>query len=202
MISTTSNKKGFTLIELIIAITIFTFLVALGVASYINLSVTMKKQNIMRKLYTEMEQVLSDINRWGKFYQIDYAWYSAHHEPLSVEDGNTSLALISKDNLSRIVIAKEEGRDTLGIYKEKKEGETFVPADGFSDQTPLPLTSENLHIQEARFFLFPDEAHRDIFQQKITTVFNGFMINPYQPETPEHFTLQTTFSSRLYASAL
>ena len=202
MISTVPHRKGFTLIELIIAITIFTFLVAIGVASYINLSVTMKKQNIMRKLYTEMEQVLSDINRWGKFYQIDYSWYTTNHELLSVEEGNASLALISKDKLSRIVIEKEEGGDTLGVYKEKKEGETFVPADGFTDQTPLPLTSENLHVQKARFFLFPDAEHQDVFQQKITIVFNGFMINPYQPETPEHFTLQTTFSSRLYAPAL
>lgn len=189
------NRKGFTLIELIISMTIFTFFIAIGVASYVNLSVTLKNENVMRKLYSEMENVLSDIQRWGKFYQIDYDWYKDTTEPLSVMDGNTELVLISQDGQSRIRLKKTH--DTmLGIYRELKQNGEFKPQEGFQDGEFQSLTSTDLHMDDVRFFLFPGTKDAP-FQEKITITLSGYMTSPYK-EGKERFSMQTSFSSRLY----
>lgn len=192
------EHKGFTLIELIISITIFTFFISVGVASYLNLSITLKKENVQRQLYSEMETVLADINRWGKFYGIDYQWYDNAYQTISPKDGNEELVLISKDKSSRITLKKMADADSLGLYQEVLRDGVYEPAEGFEANIFETVTSNNLHIQDVRFYLFPIR-NSDAFQQKITVVLHGYMVSPYK-EGKEEFTLQTSMSSRLYAS--
>lgn len=192
-----SRKKGFTLVELIVSITIFSVLIAVGVGSYLNLSATLKKQNIQRKLYSEIAQVLEDIHRWGKYYTIDYASYE---NPLILE-GTDKLILVSKDGLSRISVQKisTEDKDSLGIYKERKdENGIFVPDEGYTLNTYQPLLSKNTTVQDIRFFIFPLHEY-DSFQPKVTIVIHGSLFNPFAAKD-ELFDLQTTFSIRSYVA--
>lgn len=193
-------RKGFTLIELLITITIFSLLITLGVLSYLNLTLALKRENIQRKLYSEVESILDDMQRLGKFYAIDYDWYTQNRVSISPGTGNEDLVLISKDRTSRIHFKTIAEKETLGVYKEIKKAAAFEPEKGFSESVFEPLTSQELHIRNARFFLFPAEDKGD-FQQKITIALTGSLNNPFR-DKEEEFKIQTTFSSRLYSSSI
>ena len=193
-----TSKQGFTLIELLVTATIFALLIAIGMGSYINVSVALKKQNIQRQLYTDMETTLQDIHRWGKFYTIDYDWYNDPvNESIDVNGGNEELVLLSKsgDKKVHVKIIDDSGQKTLGIYKEKKDEDgDFVPEINFASNTFEPLTSPSLSIENSLFFIFPDRPNSG-FQPKVTISLNGNAFNPFKADE-EHFTIQTTLSIR------
>ncbi len=191
-----SSRKAFTLVELLIALTIFTLLVTVGVLSYLNLSLALKRENIHRKLYTEVQTVLDDMQQLGKFYAIDYDWYVRNSIPIEPGTGNTELVLISRDKQSRIRFGFMDQNQALGTYREKSVEGSFEPESGFLADTLKPLTSREIRISGLRFFLFPDQAE-DPFQQKITVALTAQIDNPLIDDQ-EEFSIQTTFSSRLY----
>lgn len=201
MFSVSQKKSGFTLVEIIVSVTIFAIMMSIAVASFLNLSVTLKKQNIQRKLYSEISRIVEDTDRLGKFFTIDY---EAYGETLDVAGGSGKLILLSKDGQHRITMEVPEGETSLMTYKEKKEAAQFVPETGFEDGRPQALTSEGLLMEHARFFIFPAQAEsaagEPSFQPKVTLVLKGQMVNPFKAgeDQYEQFNLQTTFSIRPY----
>jgi prepilin-type N-terminal cleavage/methylation domain-containing protein len=114
---TKAVRPAFTLVEIIISVTIFSLLIGVGVSSYLNLSTALKKQNLQRALYTELYRVLQDTERFGKFFTVDYAWYENNQIRISPESGNEELVLRSKDDRSRVHIKKitdEKNHSFLG----------------------------------------------------------------------------------------
>ncbi len=200
------KQKGFTLIEIIVATTIFSLLMSIGVASYLNISTNLKKQNLQRKLYTEVSQVLSDIHQLGKFFTIDYDWYK-NNSSIDISEGNEELVLINKEKNERIHITKiereveEKQLTSIGMYKEFKDDyNTFVPEEGFESEEFQPLNSHQVIVEQLRFFISPKSKDGD-FHPKTTIVIKGKIISPFSKHD-ESFLLQTTFSPRSYLEIL
>ncbi len=209
-------KFGFTLIEILVSVTIFALLIGIAMASYLNLSQALKKQNIQRRLYSELARIMEDTDRWGKFFTIDYEWYGSTGTPVNPQSGNEHLALISKDGKARIHLAEQATPDSpvpdnwLGIYKEvRDESGNWQPDTGFIFQQFERLTSAELQIQHAQFFIFPAPEETLMnrtssallenppalsapvseislaapFQPKVTMVLTGGMLNPFAKNT-------------------
>lgn len=195
------TSRAFTLVELIIAIGIFAIFMATAIAAYLQLSVALKRENIDRKLYGEIESVITDIQRQAKFYDLDYAGYSG-----GISFPSSELLLISHDGKSKIRYAKPAGKETIAIEKQHLDPVTggAVPDPGFVLGVLQDLTSREMKVKDLNFYIHPVRPEQvsaatepTIYQPKVTIIIHGEINNPFRPE-PREFTVQTSISLRHY----
>jgi type II secretory pathway pseudopilin PulG len=195
------NASAFTLVELTIAIGIFAMFMATAIAAYLQLTVALKRENIDRKLYGEIESVITDIQRQAKFYDLDYAGYAA-----GISFPSSELLLVSHDGKSKIRYAKPAGKESIGLEKQRLDSVTgaFINEAGFVLGELQDLTSNEMKVKDLNFYIHPlDQAKVSssteplIYQPKVTIIIHGEINNPFRPE-PREFTVQTSISLRHY----
>ncbi len=194
-------SRAFTLVELIIAIGIFAMFMATAISAYLQLTVALKRENIDRKLYGEIESVITDIQRQAKFYDIDYVDY-----PAGISFPSSELLLISHDGKSKIRYAKPSGKETIGVEKQRLDPVTgaFINETGFILGELQDLTSNEMKVKDLNFYIHPLQQAKVsnpnepvIYQPKVTIVIRGEIDNPFRPD-PREFTVQTSISMRHY----
>lgn len=202
------QKQGFTLIEVLVSTTIFVLIIALGMTSYFRLSSILRQEYLQKQVTQEMMMIMEDIKRYCNEYEIDYAWYRSN-ENLQ-KTGNTTLVFLNPLKRERIlmklvstgktIILGNETKDVsvMGIYKESFDPieQDFIPAPGFENLQFKAMNSDNVHIAQAHFFVFPIEQNAPM-QAKVTVVFEGITPNPFGKRSIS-FALQNSFSIRAY----
>lgn len=157
------TRSAFTLIELLLSITIFALF--MGVILSVTLSYHRTQQDLIskRRLLSELEQVFLEITSDILENQIDYEYYNGTSSSSSLFEfeltdalRTDTLALRSFDETKRILYTWEEGTETLTLQEFiiDEEGNAS-PAPGFEEA--LLLHSEGIQVTQALFRIFPGE---------------------------------------------
>jgi prepilin-type N-terminal cleavage/methylation domain-containing protein len=212
------NKKhsGFTLMEMVVAMSIFMVFLTAVFGTYIQITSTQKKANNNREAVAETREIFSFISDEAKEKAIDYSCYDTGSECIGAQIGNgmiSKIVFISKDGLSRTIISveKNEDEETYKITSAKFTRETTYGQNWIPNGNEYDLHSNNLKIESAKIILTPEQ---DPFIQNIVTATNEKI--QFQPvihmvlnikrkaqsaeSDPTPIVMETSFSSRIYGT--
>ncbi len=215
-------QKGFTLIEVLIALTIFVIFVTTMSSTYLHIARSQREANTVRAMYSDLRYVMTIISDEARAKTIDYACY-----PSTVLAGSFSnycndvrasagqidyLALIDRTSTNRTIFKVEnnnEGIKELKVFKEHKTFdenglETWVADEGYrSGYQKLALDSIKLEGLEFEIAPLADPFDPDNvacgpvqFQPSVTV---NASITGASPDTEDfRLDIQTSLSSRVY----
>lgn len=99
----TKRRKGFTLLEIMVALTVFMIFVGIIMRSFVHLVGLQIEANRYRKVYSELNEVITLISTDAREFGIDYeCLQTAECDPKS------KLGFVSRDGLQRRVIKVEK----------------------------------------------------------------------------------------------
>ncbi|MBU1445652.1 prepilin-type N-terminal cleavage/methylation domain-containing protein [Patescibacteria group bacterium] len=155
------KQKGFTLIEVLVALTIFTIFITVISSTYIDIARSQRDTNLIKEIYSETRYLFGIITDEAKSKTIDYGCPANR---TIVDDESSSLinvvlssnscnelntmprerflALISYDGIERVIFKiedKADSGDELGMnkikdifmYKEKFNGQSWESEAGY-----------------------------------------------------------------------
>lgn len=198
------HKKGFTLLEMIVAVAVFSVAAILGVSSYLALTGAQKKaltlQTIQDNLRFSIESMARDV-RTGSFY---YCGYSPTNLPLIPSSGPlpwtsatppwTSLNCPSTGQAGTY-LTFVRGTSTVVTYRSGDCGSSHYCIERSEDGgvTFTPITSTDVEIGDATTpglsFYVIGAPHRDNIPGRVTIYIKGTARSGKELST---FDLQTT----------
>lgn len=218
-------KKGFTLVELLIAMSIFMIFMVVVSNSYIDIIRAQKTANETRLIYTELREFVDIVNNEMREGEIDYFCYDTDSEnaglqafeksrcgdstTFTIETGN-NLRTISKDGLrsSMIVFIPPENQDESGMICQQKyvlgESGGWVK-DGNSEEDCgsglQELAFKNLKVNNLYFEILPKKDpsifSRDNLYNQIQPMVRMYAdIGSKVKNVHFDFKFQTSFTSR------
>lgn len=205
------NRKGFTLIEMVISLGIFMLFLTAIFGTYIRITGLQQKTNLSREAIAEAREVMSYISDEIKDKAIDYSCYKALFPCVNGISGNNveEISLISKDGLQRTIIKKIHDSETGKIYLTSlNQARTNLANQQWIDQAQeSKLHSDTLEFRDVIFQITPNQdpfsndieiASRDDLQFQPVMHIN---LNVAQPESEDgKVILETSVSSRIYNS--
>ena len=189
------NTSGFTLIEMLIAITVFVIFLTILMNSYNQILRSQKESDEYRVLYSQSRRVFDEITNEVLVNRISYPDVSggivAEYNGVMNE-----ISLIGNAD-EKISIEYVEDTDGLGdIYLKKDLVESFSEQKINSD---LKVKDFNVFISPAANPYKSENVYMDSLQfQPKVTVFARFVLDPKVYKSDQEFVLQTTLSSRFY----
>lgn len=200
------SRPAFTLIEMLIAITVFTIFIGFAISTYLTFHRADQDALTQRSLIMDSEAILNQLSDAVRENKIDYEAYGSG----SSEDGNPfspsaltftdalneeALYLISADGEQKITYRWDADEETLSVQ--------YFDADGTATTEEQVLHSEGLTVSDANFRVFPatnpyeDRTNDEIqYQPMVTFTLNFSMPGRVDPELT--LELQTTVTSRYY----
>lgn len=203
------TKKGFTLIEMVVSMSIFMIFLTVVLNSYISLTTTQNKANKNREAVAEAKEIFNFISEEAREKAIDYTCF----QDTICGTKEDTLSLISKDGLNRTIIRKQciSEEKNCTIYSKTQNRENALSAWISSEESPLH--SANLKIQSVAFFVIPNldpfnfgnlETQTDIYGKGVyqfQPVFH-IILNIKRKEAEglddNPIIIQTSISSRIY----
>lgn len=187
------TQKGFTLIEMLVAMSIFMVFTGILMGSYTNIIRTQREAEDYRIMYSEARKVFDSIIGELRDGIVDYSCDTS----VQFLAAGDKIELISKDGASKTRIFLETEADKPGIVKIGR-GETY-------QESVVELNSELVNVKELQFFPYPvlnpydDEnvAKAAVQFQPKVTVYAVFEKERRNGDVFE-LKLQTTVSSRIY----
>jgi len=175
-------QKGFTLIEVLVALTIFIIFITNISSSYLYIAKSQREANLIREIYSDTRYVFNLIADEARAKTIDYACYTPL--PLEEDEGpsitskrisnpcsslllipeDSYLALIDANQVNRTIFKVQEntetGYKTIKLYKENYTGGTWVPDDGYTisgtDEDGFKeITLRNIKVNGLSFEISP-----------------------------------------------
>mgnify|MGYP006419324887 FL=1 len=187
------DNKGFTLVELLVAMSIFIVFLGVLMSSYTSIIRAQREANDYRVMYSEARHVFETITQELRNGMVDYGKYceliSAGTLLVPAQD---HIFIVNKDSLDHREISFDEGNGKIkyGIY------DSGVYED---------LNSEAVSVKNLEFHIYPyGDPYNDEYVmidavqfQPMVTVLATFERERSSQE-PFSLTLQTTISSRIY----
>jgi prepilin-type N-terminal cleavage/methylation domain-containing protein len=192
--------QGFTLIEILVALTIFSWVVTIATDIFLNSYRTQRKteklQEVSRVGGVIMEQIVKEIRE----NKIDYSYYVEHPE-----EGNrlakTTLAL--KDWEGKPILFKKSLEDDL----ECPQGSSPCLKISNDGQHWSSLTPQGVRLKDLRFYLFPlknpfqfnlDLLNYEAQEQPYVLILLSLEAVNTSAKERTSLTLQTSVSSMVY----
>ena len=181
-------KKGFTLIEMLVAMTIFVVFIGVIISSYASIVQSQKHTNDFRIVYADARSVFETLVLDLRDGMVDYASYHGHAVP--VGNGLQELYLVSKDAAVKTKI----------VYKVDEKSVFVSQGPDFSDAVKL---NNNVNIVDFKMYVSPVidpydpqfvANDKNQFQPKVT-IYAEF---GEEKGDESNVKLQTTISSRIY----
>lgn len=193
------QKRGFTLMEVMMAIVIFAIFMGSLMNAYFNLITANRDADEVRQMYAGARDIFSTLSEDIRLSAVDY--YSAQGA-----DKSKVLYLLSKDGLKRTVYKVEqnkEAKDFLVISKAEAYRQAWQDVFPDSSETTI-ITPVDLLINDFQFIVTPagDPYAKDSYNvwsnqfQPQVTIAAEFINDDEGVQFP--FPLQTTISSRVY----
>lgn len=162
-------NKGFTLIEMIVAVGVFTVAITLSLASFLNISAIQKKAEAFRAVNNNLNFALEAMVREIKT-GIKYVPFPLDSSSLSIKNsGGENVTFSLSDNQIKRTVETAEGESTLALTAPEVE-----------------ITNLN--------FIVSGQQSGDGFQPKATIIINGLIEE--KGEIKSRLNLQTTISQR------
>ena len=189
------NNKGFTIIETMIAISLFLIIVTIGMGSLLNANLLHQKSQDMRSIMDSLSFIMEDMSR---NLRTGYDYHCSDNLsdlsiPLSCENGGGVIAFESSDG------DPEEASDQW-VYKiaSLDSGETYNisrSVSGGASESFVQLNPEEVKIDPTSSFTVIGAEHFPDTQQPFVTIKLIGRITSKGIDTP--FSLQTLVSQRL-----
>lgn len=182
----TKNKKGFTLVELVIAITLFTLITTIALGSILAIFDANRRARSMRTVVDNLNLAIESMSRNIKFGTNYFCGINSNMN--SVRD--------CPGGGNHISVTFEEGLDVYR-YIYGWQGGINDPIRRSSDGglTYTNITSADTRIQEMRFFVFgTDSGSINTEQPVVLVVIRGYVGD--RPTAQSSFNIQTLMSQR------
>lgn len=188
------SQKGFTLVEMLIAMAIFITFTGILISSYTSIVRSQREANDYRLMYSEARSVFESLTAELREGMVDYG--NLNYAAGVSNGGLNELYLVSKDGQIKTHV---EYDDNLGVVRVQKSKKNFVPGD-FAD-----LNSSDVKVTKLKFYVSPvidpydpQYVENDLnqFHPKVT-IYAEFerILKSGKTYTTS---LQTTVSSRIY----
>lgn len=202
------GAPAFTLVELIVSMTIFTIFVGVVTSTFLLTSRTLREANEVRKVYTEARFLMDRLTQDIRLNKIDYDCLNSgllYQTVLYAEcQGGVILPLISADGMHRTVYRFEGGVFSvvaLNLVPDVAGGHWTLATGytGFERFDPQSVT-----LERVAFNIFPGKSPYDNFEdvtlqyQPSVHVEIDAMPRSTRLENPESVQLRTTVTSRIY----
>lgn len=221
----THLKSGFTLVELLVSISIFVIFLGVVATSYIGIVRSQRQANSIRKMYSEVRTMLEILAEDMRLGTIDYDCYEQNADisqcPAEIKgslngispQGTTFLLVIAnQDKQVKTAYWYDQAQQTLGMKKYVRSGNAWASSPEYN--VPLgdsgngfrPLLSQDLKVKSLAWALYPPvnpyskenySQNQYQFQPKVTAFLTVESSSSGLP--PFHLDLQTSFSSRVYS---
>jgi prepilin-type N-terminal cleavage/methylation domain-containing protein len=210
-------RKGFTLIEMMVAMSIFVVFLGILISSYTDIVKSQREANDYRVLYSEarraFDKMTEEIRNGWVFYD------SALEINVEYKKPNDVLVLVSDGGNRKVEFHFEEMVDEEGESYDSARGNIMFTEEGFDPVKgglyenfyPLIISEkQRAYVTEFSVYVSPvgdpyktENIFADglQFQPKVT-VFASFEMVRRKGGDPFVVDLQTTVSSRLYTQAL
>lgn len=193
-----SRKQGFTLIEMLIAMSIFVIFMGVIMNSYLGIIKSQREANQYRVIYSEARHIFdkfTDSVRNG-------AVYYGEKNIGFVNDPDNKITIVSSD-AGKVVSFEQSGSDVYYSEAEKDQA-----TSNYSNWKSYKLNSDQIQIKDFKVFVSPkfdpyltDNVADDQLQfQPKVTLFAEFS-KDFGEGRVFNVDLQTTVSSRNYAPA-
>jgi prepilin-type N-terminal cleavage/methylation domain-containing protein len=187
-------KLGFTLVELLISISIFMVFLALAAGSYGSLVKANRAANDMQKIYREVRFIFDTMAAEIRNGNLDYACINETQlDPLCLENQFSKvLSVLGKNNLNRSLFKFDESDKKLLALRQERAAADLP----WSVNEWQPLASENFPLESLSFSFFPlkdpyesaNAGNSDVQWQPLVTI----------RIKVAGFDFKTTYSSRTY----
>lgn len=182
------KNSAFTLLEMIIAITVFTIFIGFAISTYLSFHRADQEALEQRSLMLEIQGTMDNISEAVRINKIDYIAYENTNGGI--------LNLVSADGQTHYVYAWDRNLETLTLQ--------VTGADGVAGD-PVLLHGENTKVTYANFRIFPDKNPYDpanaadtaVQYQPTVQIKLGFSVPGRVRETVD-LDLQTSLTSRFY----
>jgi prepilin-type N-terminal cleavage/methylation domain-containing protein len=212
------ERKGFTLVELLISIAIFVIFMGVVSSSYISIVRAQREANDVRKMYSEVRGFTDRFSEDVRLGSVIYDCYGAPNvdafpntcptgitaDRLDVNYGKTNRLLIQKqDGLERSVYLYDKDKKVLEEKRYIRQNGLWNESAGY-ETAALNVFSDLIEVEDLEFIVSPDvDPYANVyknekqFQPQVTlvmTLSNGKNVN-----SPFKFNFQTTITSRVYS---
>lgn len=196
-------KRGFTLVETLIALGIFSMFMSILIGSYSGIVRSLKEANDYRVMYSDARRVFDTVVAEFRDGMVDYGnseYGGVCSNPMFLSGAKNEVFMISKDGVSKTTISKEDV-DTL---VEGKTRGVIKVSKGLTGNEVI-LNSPEVSVSKFDVFAYP---HLDPYDQK--NVFkDAYQFQPFvlvkatfekQKYNGEMFSVsfETAVSSRIY----
>ncbi len=198
-----SDNQAFTLVEMVVAIAIFTIFISMIAGTYLYVARAQRDAAELRKVYSGARDVMEEISKEVKLSSIYYGCYEGSatgiDECLTTVDltqgtAVENLALIDGD-VAKVFYA-EDGVVYTNEYDF--DGAAWLPSEGYEEGAKA-ISADPLAVNGIYFWIFPsydpDEYYDEVllqFQPYATVYLDA----QYTDELT--FSLQTSVSTRTY----
>ena len=180
------KKKGFTLVELLIAMAIFMVVITISLGSIISILDAGRKARSLKSVMTNLNftfEVLSRELKFGRNYHCgvttDTVWTPQNCTGSGVEP-ESAITFMATDN--KPTIYRLNPVNGTQLEKSTNYGASYIP-----------ITSPDIIIQDLKFFVF-GAGTGDNAQPRVLVIIRGYAGT--KPTVQSHFVLQTTISQR------
>lgn len=180
MLTTSKMKKGFTLIEIMVSVSIFLVVMTVSMGSILSVINANRQTSSLKSVMDNLSFVLESMSREIRFGH-SYNCVGAGDAPNCV-NGNGAFAFVSSD-----------GRAIQYTF----DPSTSSIKQSINGSSPAPLTGPDVKITSVKFFVVgANPAPADIFQPYMLMQVNG-IAGWQKPQTSSSFTIQTSVSQRV-----
>jgi len=187
------NQKGFTLMEMVVAVSLFAIVSVMISQLFIMSNRAQRKAGALQKVQSEARVMMAQVTDLMRSGIVDYEKYAA-----SISSPTTTLFLID-DRGREIVIRKSD----INFANTACPSEKSTPCLEFSEDGGLSffsMTTDNFKLNSLQFYIdppvTPENGGPDI-QPHITFTF-GLESSSPDPSKQGTIYLQSTISSRVY----
>lgn len=197
-----NNTKGFTLIELMVVVALFTTILVVAVGALFSAQAINTKlqqtQMILDGVNLSIEEMVRDIRYGSVFYctNNDTGVLDQIHQRLSCIYPNGGNILFFKPANALTSTYSENDRIAYYISNGSLFKKEFP--EGITTEEPVQITASDIIVENLNFYIKGAEANStgDYIQPVVTLSISG-VTNPSQPNvTPVRFSVQTTSSTR------
>jgi len=200
MFELVKTKKGFTLIEMVVALGIFAIATTYCVSIFVQSNQTQKRTANIYRVLSDTRYTMEVMAREIRLDRIDYQYY---------QDQGISLEFPLVEDLTTLALTNPSGESVMfrrAVVSDRAVIQMQVMIDDIA--TWQDITPEDLSIEKLAFYITPDvdpfiwhegaTAYGSNEQPKVTIVLQAKSLHP-DLTTEKIFNLQTTISTRTYS---
>ncbi len=192
------KNKGFTLIEIMVSISIFMIIMLIALGALITFSDTAKKAQALRSAMDNVNFAMENMTRSLRmgtnyicssssvFSVSDYASTSNHHDCTLAGDGGSAVAFTSA------LATDQNSRDTGYVVAPRNDGSNTYVLKQCNLNSCVDLVSHDVDVKVLRFFVNGSNLN-DHIQPSVYILMKGTVI---VKGVPTEFSIQTIASQR------